>query len=458
MAHPQVHPMRALALHQLRGDAAGLMGQAFIVAVASGMLSLLLSVLRLSHSGVGMSVSAQSLAMNAVLWIIGSCLVILPQVGRFGIDRRRYDYACWTIAGMPFHRTVGIIGLGVVLSLLGGILGGVVFALIAAPLLARAPLVLSDKPVFVPGVSLAPAPTDYLATFAIVAALVAFSALLGAVRIVRTPPRLALADTGREPRRPLVRRILASGHLWLVFGVVSITSGWLLAGDQAGLFVSVGVILTLVWTGGVVRGSWIRQVQKLVIGAFAHRPLAFGSSGLATESIRLDPMVLYPVLFAMGVPSIVLSVSGSENLVRDFESTMTVMDLVALFFGPIGLAMATALVGLCLGASSLGRTMEHLGILGLPRRTCLTAAGISQIYLATLSLILVVAACLSAAVIQALVSGSRSVPEIVDVLVQAPPYGYLGVVFLIVAIPSALISAAAHAVRMPSDNAAAAGA
>lgn len=169
-------------------------------------------------------------------------------------------------------------------------------------------------------------------------------------------------------------------------------------------------------------------------------------------------MVLYPVLFAMGVPSIVLSVSGSENLVRDFESTMTVMDLVALFFGPIGLAMATALVGLCLGASSLGRTMEHLGILGLPRRTCLTAAGISQIYLATLSLILVVAACLSAAVIQALVSGSRSVPEIVDVLVQAPPYGYLGVVFLIVAIPSALISAAAHAVRMPSDNAAAAGA
>lgn len=454
MARPQVHPMRALALHELHAGAAGLMGQALIVAVAGGMLSLVFSVLRLSHGGVGMPETSQALATNAVLWIIASCLVILPQVGRFGIDRRRYDYACWSIAGMPFVRTISIIGLGVVVSLLAGILGGVVFALIAAPLLGMAPIELQDEPIFVPGVSLAPALPDYMSAFAIVAALVAFSALLGAWRIARTPPRLALADVDREPRRPLARRILASSHLWLVLAVVSVAFGWLVAGEQSGLFVSIGAILTLVWAGGAVRGGWIRQVQKLVIGTFANRPLAFGSSGLATESIRLDPIVLYPILFAMGAPAIIVTVVKAETVALGSESTMTLMDIVLLFFGPIALALAAAVVGLWLGASSLGRTMKLLGILGLPRRTCLTAAGISQVYLATLSLFLVVGASLLAGVTQALIVGARNVSDIGLVMLQSPPYGYLAVVFLIVAIPAALISAAAHAVGTPSDNAA----
>lgn len=452
MAGPQVHPMRALALHQLRADTPGLLGQALIVAVAGGMLSLVFSVLRLSRSGVGMPETSQALATNAVLWIIVSCLVILPQVGRFGIDRRRYDYACWTIAGMPFARTVAVIGLGVALSLFAGMLGGVLFALVAAPLLGRAPIVLQDAPVFVPGVSLAPAATDYVTAFGIVAGLLCVSGLLGARRIARTPPRLALADVERAPRRPLVRRVLGSSHVWLVLACVSVAFGWLVAGEQSGLFVSVGAILALVWAGGAVRAGWIRQVQRLVIGSLPRRPLAFSSSGLATESVRLDPMVLFPVLFAMGAPAIIVTVVKAETVALRSTSTMTLMDITLLFFGPIVLAVVTAVVGLWLGAVSLGRTMEFLGVLGLPRRSCLTAAAISQLYLATLSLLLVVASCLLAAVTQALIVGARSVPDLVAVLLQSPPYGYLGVVFLAVAIPSALIAAAAHAVRTPSDN------
>ncbi len=454
MARPGAGPMRALAVHQLRADAAGLAGQAFIVAVAGGMLSLLFSVLRLSGSGLGMPESSQAVATNAVLWIIGSCLVILPQVGRFGIERRRYDYACWAIAGMPFARTAGIIGLGVAASLLAGIAGGVAFALAGAPLLARAPIVISGQPAFVPGVPLAPAPADYVASFAIVTGLVAFSGLLGAWRIARTPARLALAGTGREPRRSLARRVLGSGHAWLAAAVVSVASGWLMFRDQAGLFVSIGSILALVWAGGVVRGGWIRQVHKLLIGLFPRRPLAYGSCGLATESLRLDPIVLYPVLFAMGVVPVILTVSQVEGIATNSESTMTVMDLVVLFFGPIAMAIATAVTGMWLGASSLGRTMRFLGVLGLPRGACLASAGLSQVYLVTLSLVLVVAACVAGGVIELLIAGIRSVPGILAVTVQALPSGYLGVVFLVVVIPSVLISVIAHAVSLPGDRAA----
>ena len=451
MSGRQIRPMTALARHELRAGAPGLAGQAFIVAVAGGMLSLLFSVLRLSQAGVGMPDNARFLATNAVLWIIGSCVVILPQVGRFGIDRRRYEYACWSIAGVSFVRTVGVIGLGVAVSAVAGVFGGLVLALLAAPLLARLPVMVQDERVFVPGVSLAPALSDYVSGFAIVLLLVVLSSLLGAWRISRTPPRLALAEVAREPRRSVVRRVVASTQGWLILALVCVGSGWLFAGEQSGLFTSVAAILLLVWLAGVVRAGWIRQVQRLVIGVFRGRPLAFGSSGLATESLRVDPIVLYPILFTMGAPAIIVSVVNAETVVRRFESTMTMSDIVVLFFGPLVLALATAVVGLWLGASALGRTIDHLGVLGFPRRSCLVAAAVSQVYLVMLSLVLVVTACLVGVVLQALIVGG-GVGDVAAVLLQGPPYGYLLVAFVVIVVPSALISAVAHAARTPSDG------
>lgn len=449
----RMRPMSALIRHELRAGRAGIAGQAAIVAVAGAMMSLLFSVLRLSRADVGMPTNSRFIAMNAVLWIVAAGIVILPQVGRFGIDRRRYQYACWAIAGVSFPRTMAIIGVGAVLSVVAGMLAGIALATVAAPFLGSIPVTVGDAPLFPPGLSLAPAPSDHLAAFAVVAILILVSALVGAWRIVRTPPRLALADVSRESRPPLVRRLLALRQLWLVVALASIAFGWLVAGQQSGLFVAIAGVLLLVWAAGVIRDRWIRQVQRVVIGLFGRRPMAYGSSGLATESLRLDPIVLYPILFTMGVPAIVVSVVNAEGLALGSRSSMTLEDIGLLFFGPLVLALATAMVGLALGASALGRTMDLLGVFGLPRWAAIVSAGISQIYLAGLSLLLVAGASVIAAAIQTLIVGGNRLGNLLRTIVEAPPYGYLGAVFVLIALPAAGVSAGAHALRAEQQTA-----
>ena len=440
----QRHPMISLAQHELKANAPTLMGQIFIIAIAGGLLGLMFSILRLSQANIGMPENARHLATNMVIWVIVSCLAILPQVGRFGIDRRRYDYACWSIAGLSFKHIFLILLIGNIVVLFSGILLGVLISMIGAPLLGMAPISVNGEPLFVPGISLIPSLSDYVKSFLIVAFLIGFFSTLSAWRISRTPPRLALADIDTKDQRSLFKRIISSNYLWFIFTILFIVMG-ALAADQSGLFISMASIFLLIWIAGLLRGSWMRFIQKIVIRISQSHPIAYASSGLAVESIRTDPIVLYPLLLTMGGPAIIVSVARTQFVNPDL---LLIEDIATVFFGPLVLAMATAIVGLWLGASSLEKTVNYFNVLGLTRKESILSAGISQVYLVSLSLLLSVVLCFIASLIEMLIVGLSSYPSPLHTILQSPPYLYLFAIYLITLIPSIIISMASHGVKI----------
>ena len=305
-----------------------------VFALSCGVLTAVLNVRSAAAlHGDGSNIMVPISTNAAVSWVIAS-LFCVPFVLDKAFRRADYVNSCLAVIGWPIHRQIRMLVGQFAIILVGGTLLSYPISVATQWGLwqvrrANGVDMLFPHNVHTPVSFTSIATATVLTALPLAASLVAVlrSSVFGKIRenldpkpvIVTVPrPRLLTGQT--------VVLLIALACLW---GAVS-------AGDQAGIFVILAFVLLLSWFAATWTLPLARGVEKILAQATPRSPSAAALSALVGEFHPSLRAVFVPLVYIVGVPAVLFSVSRTEAIARhDLNAGVAVWDFSVL----LGLAL-----------------------------------------------------------------------------------------------------------------------
>ena len=303
----------------------------------------------------------------AVSWVIAS-LFCVP----FVLDKafRRADYlnSCLAVIGWPIRRQVRMLAGQFAIILTGGTVLSYPVSVVTQWGLWRIRRANGVDMLFPQNVH-APISLTSLATATVLTALplaVSFLAVLRSAAFGKIRENLDPTPVIITVPQP---RLLSGQSLVFLIAIVCLW-GAISAGDQAGIFVVLAFVLLLSWFAATWTLPLTRAVEKVLAKATPRSPRSAALSALLGEFHPSLRAVFVPLVYILGVPAVLFSVSRTEAIARhDPHAGVAVWDFSVL----LGLALVyvgcACVVTFFIAAAEHNTTADYLNQVGIGELT-----------------------------------------------------------------------------------------